>query len=336
MHLNFIVAVWRKGKKAEEKFVVETTPQGLQKLAQLVGEDEVWAAYEASSCGFEVYDLLTARGWKVFVLAPTHIARSVRGRKRKTDLEDARRILEVLMSHGELGGRLPAVWVPSRKIREDRELVRRRLTVAEELARVKCEIGALLRIQQVKGPEGLKKGWTKKHRAWLRGLAREGSALAPSVRKALGSLVRQLEFLAEEVETLQKEVEELAQEEAYRKPVEKMTEVEGVGTLTAVTYYLELGDPKRFKNRRQVGSYLGLVPTSYESGDEDDRKGHISRMGPARVRKVLNQATLARLRLEPDWRKRYKPIAVRRGPKKAIVAMMRKLGIELWRKACAA
>lgn len=336
VHLNSIVAVWRRAKGEERKFVVDATPEGLEKLVKLVGEGEIWAGYEASSSGWEVYDLLSRRGWKVFVLAPTHIAQSVRGRKRKTDLEDARRILEVLMAHGELGTRLPSVWVPERKVREDRELVRRRLSLAEKLARVKAEIRSTLRMQQVKCPEGLKDTWTLKHRAWLRGLGEEGSTLAASVRQVLRSQVRELEFLQGEVDELQERVEAMAEGEGYRRPIQKMTEIQGVGTLTAMTFYLELGDPKRFKNRRQVGSYLGLVPTSHESGDQSDRKGHISRMGPARIRKVLNQAALARLRLEPEWRRKYTPLAERRGGKKATVAMMRRLGIELWRRAVAA
>lgn len=335
VHLNSIVAVWKRLGGEERKLVVEPGQKGFDLLTKAVGQGVVWGAYEASSCGWEVYDELGKRGWKVSVLAPTHIAKSVKGRKRKTDLEDARRILEVLMAHGELGMKLPEVWVPGRKVREDRELVRRRLSVAEKLARVKTEIRSLLRMQQVEAPEDLKETWTLKHRAWLKGLCGEKGAVKGSVRGALSSQVRELEFLSEEVKKLQDEVEELAQEEEYHAPVERMTEVQGVGTLTAMTVYLELGDPKRFRNRQQVGSYLGLVPTSYESGEANDRKGHISRMGPPRIRKVLNQAVLARIRTDAEFKGKYRPLADRRGSKKAIVAMMRKLGIDLWRRATA-
>jgi transposase len=115
-----------------------------------------------------------------------------------------------------------------------------------------------------------------------------------------------------------------------------MTEVPGVGVLTALTFLVELGDVRRFCNRRQVGSYLGLVPASYESGDADDRKGHITRLGPPRVRKVLNQAAWHLVRLDPLWRTRYEAIAGRGGGKTAIVAIMRRLGIELWQRARAA
>ena len=112
-----------------------------------------------------------------------------------------------------------------------------------------------------------------------------------------------------------------------------MTELSGVGILTALTFLVELGDLSRFDNRRQVGSYLGLVPACYESGEANDRKGHITRLGPPRVRKVLNQAAWHLVRLDPLWRKRYEEIEGRRGAKKAITAVMRKLGIELWQRA---
>ena len=135
---------------------------------------------------------------------------------------------------------------------------------------------------------------------------------------------------------LEAEVEELSRDERYVRAVRNMTELDGVGILTAMTFLLELGDVRRFDNRRQLASYLGLVPTSYESGDDDDHKGHITRMGPARVRKVLNQAAWTIVRLDPLWKARYGPLAERRGALKAIVAIMRKLGIELWHRAQAA
>lgn len=333
VHQNSIVAAWKARDGKLRHLVVSADEPGLKKLRLAIEAEEVWAAYEASSCGWEVHDQLTQAGWKVSVLAPTHIARSVRGRKRKTDKEDATLILDVLMSHGELGTKLPAVWVPNQRVRDDREVVRRRLTVAEKLGQVKAEIRSLLRMHPVKGAEAVKDTWSGKHRAWLKGLVGEKSPYAGSVKHALASQLRELEFLIEEVGKMQKEVETLAQEEAYRRPVEKMTEVQGVGTVTAMTYLLELGDVHRFQNRRQIGSYLGLVPTSHESGENQDRKGRISRMGPARIRKVLNQAVWSRVSHDEAFRQKYRPLANRTGAKKAIVAMMRKLGIELWHLA---
>lgn len=301
-------------------------------MVRAVGAKEVWGVYEASSCGFEAYDRLSELGWKMSIVAPTHIAKSVHGRKRKTDLRDAKRLWEILMSHGELGTELAEIWIPSQELQEEREIVRRRLKLAENACRVKNGILSLLRMHKIKRPEGMKSAWTGKHVAWLRGLTKEPK-LGASVRLVLKSYLRELEFVEQEIQTLQEAVEALAEGAKYGSAVKKMTEIPGVGVLTALTFLVELGEVRRFQNRRQVGSYLGLVPASYESGEADDRKGHITRLGPPRVRKVLNQAAWALVRLDPLWRKRYEAIAARRRPKTAIVAIMRKLGIELWHRA---
>lgn len=81
------------------------------------------------------------------------------------------------------------------------------------------------------------------------------------------------------------------------------------------------------------GHLLGLVPSSDESGEASNRKGHITHLGPARVRKVLTQAAWILVRHDPEWREWYAPLAARRGKLKAITGVARRLGIELWRRA---
>jgi transposase len=57
-----------------------------------------------------------------------------------------------------------------------------------------------------------------------------------------------------------------------------LRQVEGVGTLTALTFVLTVEDPERFEKSRTVGAYLGLVPARDQSGDRDPQK-HISKEG---------------------------------------------------------
>jgi hypothetical protein len=131
VHLNSIAAVWGRPKEKPRCLVVKNDPEGWGNLMRAVGPEEAWGVYEASSCGFEVYDQFTKMGWKMTVVAPTHIHKSVLSSKRKTDLRDAKRLWEILVSHAELGTELPAVWIPEERIREEREIVRRRLALAE-------------------------------------------------------------------------------------------------------------------------------------------------------------------------------------------------------------
>ena len=334
VHMKFTVAVWKTARGEEHWTIVETSAAGWAELAGRIGLGSVWAAYEASGIGWETHDLLTAKGWKVSVLAPTHLPHSARTRKTKTDLRDARMIQGVLMSHGELGTELPAVWIPDAETREDRELVRRRLSLAESIAAIKPQIRALLTMQRLRKPESLKTAWSDKYIAWLQGVS-ECQTVPSSVRAALASQLRQLVFLKNELEVLEVQIEELSRKARYARRVERMRRQKGVGLLMSMGMLVELGDPLRFPNRRKLSSYLGLVPSMHDSADVK-RRGHISRMGPARIRKPLNQAAWAAVRCDARWKERFEQLGGRRGAKRAIVAIMRKLAIEMWHSACAA
>lgn len=127
----------------------------------------------------------------------------------------------------------------------------------------------------------------------------------------------------------------LAQAERYRPAVKAVVELKGVGLLTAMVYLTEMGDLRRFSNRREVGSYLGLVPSSHESGPDADCKGHITHQGSPRIRRVLCQAEWSRTSTEPEERAWYEQVVARNPKKKkvALVAGMRRLGILMWHRA---
>jgi transposase len=151
-------------------------------------------------------------------------------------------------------------------------------------------------------------------------------------------LVREVGWFERERERLDVSLERLAQQSRYASQMKTLLEVRGVGLLTALVFLTELGDVTRFRNRGQVGSYLGLVPSSFESGKANDRKGHITRGGSARLRKVLCQAVWSQIRWDADLRAVYQRICAK-NPKKnkiGVVALMRRLGIRLWHRACEA
>ncbi len=331
VHKKSITAAFGPVKSKPESMKVTNDPKGWNRLADRLKLWDVQAVYEASSCAFEVYDEMTSRGWSVVVVAPSLLPKSDKERKNKTDVKDAVELRSRLVAHREAGATLPIVWVPPVPVREDRELVRRRLSLGEKVSGVKSGILSLLQVHKV--PEGDQSKWTKDHVNRLDYLCGQKSPLGKPVRVALGSLLAELRFLLDEEKRLQKELEDLAKEARHRAAAEKLTEVKGVGTLTAMTFLTELGDVSRFRNRRQLANYLGLTPSSHESGEATDRKGHITRQGPPRIRKVLNQAAWVHVRCLPEAKKRFGRLAFRRGVKKAIVAEMRRLGIELWHRA---
>ena len=304
----------------------------LARLSQAQDGAEVVFAYEASGLGFGLYDELVEAGMRCHVLAPTRMTKSIKHRRAKTDERDAQDILEQLRAHVLAGNELPGVWVPDRETRDDREVVRARLDLSEKLAALKAQVQALLKRNQVPRPKEAGTGWTKSYRAWLRGLARSEAALLYGARVALGSLLRQIEAVEEEIGLLDEQVEVVAVKERNAQRAEALTELKGVGLLTAMVFLVEMGDLGRFGNRRQVGSYLGLVPTSNETGEWGERKGHITRQGPGRLRKSLCQAVWCRVRTDAGEKAVYERIAAKnpKHKKVAVVAAMRRLGVRMW------
>lgn len=307
----------------------------LKRLSQKHGNARIVFAYEASCLGFGLHDELTGAGITCYVLAPTKLEKSPYHRKRKTDERDAQKIFEVLRGHLLAGNELPSVWIPDAQTRDDRELVRMRLRVGEDVSRLKGQIQTLLKRTGQVRPEPIK-SWAMPGRRWLAGLASSKTGkLGPGARAALSSLLRQLDHKEEEQRHLEKELAKLAVTPRYEALVRELTVYVGVGLLTAMVFLTEIGDVNRFQNRRELASFLGLVPSSHESGEASDRKGHITHQGPGRVRKVLCQAVWAGLRWdgpETKWFVSY----VTRHPKRrkiAAVGAMRRLGIRLWHTA---
>ena len=142
-------------------------------------------------------------------------------------------------------------------------------------------------------------------------------------------------FSAPKTLRLDKAVRQLAKTNRYRAAHTELRKIPGVGLLTAMTFLTEMGDFHRFHNRRQVAAYLGACPSSFESGQANDRKGRITRQGPSRLRKLLCQASWVAQRHCLETKQTYTRIRGGKSnrTKKAIVAVMCRLGIKMWHRA---
>jgi transposase len=307
-------------------------------FAEQHGSSRIVFAYEASGRGFGLHDTLTEAGIDCRVLAPTHLPRTTHGRKNKTDEKDAQMILDELRAHILAGRKLPQVWVPDSQTRDDREPVRMRLSVAAQRTQVKNQIRTLAKRWQLAFPAWFSASgeWSQRSVGWLRDVSSGKIAgLQEGARTALGALIELHEAFNVRMKELDKAILRLAKSERYAEKFRKLQLLSGVGVLSAMTFLTELGDLDRFANRRQVAAYLGLVPQAFESGNRNDRKGHITHQGSARVRHMLCQSAWAALRSSDKWRTTYDNLkrGMAKRSKIAIVAVMRRLAITMWQVA---
>jgi len=157
------------------------------------------------------------------------------------------------------------------------------------------------------------------------------------LRDALLPLIGVVEQLTARIRTYDRQVERLA-EDRYPE-TEVLTQVTGVGPLTALAFILTIEDHSRFRRSRSVGAWLGLTPGQHDSGQSQPQQ-HITREGDPYLRRLLvgsAQYILGPFGRDCDLRRYGLAIAARGGKnarKRAAVAVARKLAVllhHLWR-----
>ena len=241
------------------------------------------------------------------------VIRAKRGRKAKTDRQDAQHILNLMLKDD-----FPKIWVPSWENRDLRQLLWHRHRMVQARTRI------MNQLQAVALNEGLrckKKLWREHGREQLAAIR-----LAPWASRRREDLLELLDRLNPTIAELRQAIEQ----EAEKYPLARclMTHP-GVGALTALAFVLIIGTAERFQCGKQVGCYLGLVPLEESSG-ERRRLGHITKQGNTLLRFLLVEAAQVASRTIPEWRGKYLHLTMRRGRKIAKVAMARKLAMRLF------
>jgi len=243
-----------------------------------------------------------------------------RVRKHKTDKQDAELLLRLLMEN-----RFPRIWVPTREDRDLRQLLWHRHRLVQMQTRLRNQLHA---VALNEGVRLKKRMWRPKGRAQL-----ESLPLAPWASRRRQDLLRMLD----QVDATITELTAAIEQEAVKRPeVVRLMTHPGVGALTALAFVLIIGTPERFARSKQLSSYLGLVPTEESSG-ERRHLGHISKQGNTLLRFLLVAAAQITVRSDPDWRRRYVHLAMRRERAIAKIAMARRLAVRLywmWRNGC--
>lgn len=325
-----------QGKPKKDSFSNDALGRMLmvERLKEVAAEQKskrIVFAYEASGQGYGLSDFLFDQGIECYVLSPTHLPKTAKSAKQKTDDRDAQMLLEQVRGFVLASNKLPTVWTPPLRLRNDRELVRARVDLSDDSTRIMAQIKTQLKRIGIGNPSWYTT-WTKRYVQWLRETV---TTLDEVVAPVLGSMLDRFELCRTERAKLDRALLNLSKTDRYQKACEELRKLPGVGLLSAMTFLTEMGDLERFHNRREVAAYLGLCPASFESGESSDRKGRITRQGPARLRKILCQAAWVSLCRCEETGIAYRRIRAEKSnrTKKAIVAIMRRLAIKMWHRA---
>lgn len=305
----------------------EATPQPAQKMTppeflkfarkQLQLAQEVHSCYEAGPFGYGLHRELLEMGVKNIVIRPQNWDEL--GRGVKTDKTDALALAQRLDRYVRGNTKaLAVIAVPTLGQEEKRAQSRHREQLQKDRQTHEAQGRSFLLYHgcRVSGP------W------WKEGPWSKIKAGQPAWRVEVLENLRELILCADKL--LQKMT---AQIEA-----DAPVQAKGIGALTSQVLGREVLDWNRFKNRRQVASLTGLCPGVRASGNKS-LSGSITKHGNPRLRRALIVLAWRVVRFQPDYGpvRHWAPVLAQKqnrgARKKAIVAIGRKLAIDLWRIA---
>lgn len=278
---------------------------------------KIHLVFEISGQAGFIYDCLAGYADTITVANPSKMTWIYRTAK-KNDRIDARK-MAVLLSIDEI----PAVYMPSKEIRQWRETILHRKKIVTRIVQVKNRIRATFKSHGYSKP--LEKGswWKKANRLWMRNICQHSIGVCDLWYMHLCNLLDEFELLQSQLKRVTKYLDDYLDNHAGGFLL--MT-IPGVGPRTSEAVLAYTDDVRRFGNYKQYCSYFGLTPKLDESG-LCRRLGHISKRGPSVVRWVICESSWIAIRKSKGLRAFYERVRCGQDGRKkiAIVAVARKL-----------
>jgi transposase len=246
------------------------------------------------------------------VLAHPKKLRVIAESTRKSDKLDAKVLAEFLALD-----MIPQAHRPTPRVRQHRALVRYRVYVQRRITSVQTKIRRIMSDYNADRP-GLFSKAGQKHLAAVK--------VSPADRFVLDGLLEEWQQHRRRLKAAEKQLREFAKEAspAEREAREVLASIPSVGPVTVDVVLSELGDVRRFRSQKRAVSYAGLAPGQRESAGRARQLG-ISKAGSKLLRWILVEAAWRLVGKTARWRYVYLRLKNRCGPKKAIVAVARRV-----------
>jgi transposase len=290
----------------------------------------VMSCYEAGRVGFWVDRWLKSEGIDNRVVDPSSLQESRRKRRAKTDRLDAEKLLWHLLQ-ASLGSRRQwrEVRVPSEEEETSRHLHRELEILKKERTAHRGRIRSLLALfgAEVEGQRRFVER-VLEARQW------NGEALPGELQERLAREGDRLQLLEQQI----RQLERLRRERiAACQKAHALFALRGIGENAAWLLMRECFGWRPYRNRKQAGSWVGLTGTPFDSGVSRWEQG-ISKAGNRRVRALMIELAWLWLRYQPHsalsrWYHRRWAQGAKRHRRVGIVALARRLFVELWRYA---
>lgn len=282
-----------------------------------------YSAYEAGFSGLWTHYELESMGIKNIVINPGDVPTTAKEKMHKTDSIDSRKIARSLRSQ-----ELRCIHIPSQSTLSDRSLIRMRISVVKDLSRLKQRIKMMLHFYGVKIPETfandtpISKGFIQ----WLR----EDASQANGINKeAFLFPINEFETKKQSLPTVTRMVSRLCREERYKKNMELIRSIPGIGLITGITLPVEIEDISRFPSNDKFAGFIGIIPSCHSSGEKDN-KGEMTPRGQVNMKASLIESSRIAARIDPALTLAFNKYCRRMESNKAIIGIARKMANRIY------
>ena len=317
--------------------------QGAKARLGLAEDTRVATCYEAGRDGFWIHRFLEAHGIENVVIDPASIEVNRRSRRPKTDRLDAQKLVRLLARHHDGENVLRVVRVPPPEAEDERRLPRRLRTLKRRRVQTTNRIQAALFQHGIDlSPRKLCYDKRRILQEVKRARQWDGSRLPTELLDDVRMFVDQCDLMTRQIKKLEQRQREVlrkarrgaAEATPAQRKAATLSQLRGVGDVGAYVLATEFFGWRTFHNRKEVGALAGLTGTPHQSGGPAREQG-ISKAGNPRVRTLMVELSWLWLRFQPKsrttrWFHEHVGKAGSRGRRKAIVAVARKLLVELW------
>lgn len=285
------------------------------------------AAIEVGTHSPWISRFLTAEGMQVTV-ANARKLRAIYQNDRKCDQLDARMLAKLLRVDRDL---LSPIEHGSEQAQRDFIAIKIRDSLVRQRVHIIATVRGVLKSLGLRIPTTCTSSFHFKAEDFLTEHPEFESAITPALIA--------LKSLTEQIRSYEKAIQQAAKE--HHPEAVRLQQIPSIGPITSMAFILSIGDPKRFKDPRDVGAYLGLVPRRDQSGGTD-KQLPISKAGNRYLRCLLVQCAQYLLgHFGPECALREQGLKLvakggRAGKKKAVIAIARKLAVmmlAMWQKS---
>ncbi|NQT71154.1 MAG: IS110 family transposase [Chloroflexi bacterium] len=311
---NWAVNIRNNGIRLKA-FSMDPYPEKLKRfLEENYPEGTYHVVYEVGFCGFWICRILREMGIDCIVVNPADILTGHKEKDRKTDQVDANKLARELEK-----GSLKCIYIPDEADQHLRSLCRLYRTALQDTTRVKNRIKGRLYFNGVELPRHTSQ-WSGKFIAYLKSLPLDDGP----AKECLMISIDELEQRRQTTIHILKKLREYVRDHREPSVFQNLLTVPGVGLKTAFVLYTEIIDMKRFRTLDHLKSFVGLVPSTDSSGENDWVRGLTYRKNK-HLKHVLIEAAWVAIRQDPVLLHKYNKLIVRMKAQNAIIKIAVKL-----------